>query len=126
MFKRSFKSRDRAGKAIKSSKRSFREQTKLKMQQKMDSPPTGRLAKAPPTTEEHDADEGRGSSTLTSPIVTLIVGRDQRLFAAHEDVLSLSPFFKAALKGQFFESASKRVELLDEYVTHIAELMFNK
>jgi hypothetical protein len=57
-----------------------------------------------------------GFSTLTSPIVTLIVGHDQRLFAAHEDVLSLSPFFKAALKGQFFESASKKVELLDEYV----------
>ncbi len=57
-----------------------------------------------------------GFSTLTSSIVTLIVGHDQRLFAAHEDVLSLSPFFKAALKGQFFESASKKVELLDEYI----------
>ena len=44
------------------------------------------------------------------------MGRDQRLFAAHEDILSLSPFFAAALKGQFFESATKRVELLDEYV----------
>lgn len=54
-------------------------------------------------------------STLTSPIVTLIVGRDQRLFAAHEDVLSLSPFFAAAFKGQFLESANKRVELPDEY-----------
>lgn len=53
-------------------------------------------------------------STLTSPIITLIVGRDQRLFAAHEDVLSLSPFFSAALKGQFYESASKRVDLPDE------------
>lgn len=53
-------------------------------------------------------------STLTSPIVTLIVGHDQRLFAAHEDILSLSPFFTAALKGQFFESATKRVELPDE------------
>lgn len=54
-------------------------------------------------------------STLTSPIVTLTVGRDQRLFAAHQDVLSLSPFFSAALKGKFFESESKRVELPDEY-----------
>ena len=58
------------------------------------------------------------SSTLTSPIVTLIVGRDQRLFAAHEDILSLSPFFAAALKGQFYESTTKRVELLDELVHH--------
>lgn len=55
------------------------------------------------------------TSTLTSPIITLVVGREQRLFAAHEDVLSLSPFFTAALRGQFFENASKRVELPDEY-----------
>ncbi|MCJ1476022.1 hypothetical protein MMC13_004686 [Lambiella insularis] len=90
MFQRSFRSRDRAGKAVKSSKRSYREDLKMKMQQKMESPPVG------------------------SPIITLIVGRDARLFACHEDVLSLSPFFAAALKGQFYESSSKRVELPDE------------
>ncbi|MCJ1480582.1 hypothetical protein MMC06_000737 [Schaereria dolodes] len=94
MFKRSFHSKDRAGKAVKPIKKSYRDHAKLMLQQKMDSPPVG--------------------STLTSPIVTLIVGRDQRLFAAHEDVLSISPFFTAALKGQFFESSSKRVELPDE------------
>ena len=55
-------------------------------------------------------------STLTSPIVALMVGPDRRVFAAHEDVLSISPFFAAALKGQFFESTSKRVELPDELV----------
>ena len=55
-------------------------------------------------------------STLTSPIIALVVGPDQRVFAAHENVLSLSPFFSAALKGQFYESGSKRVELPDEYV----------
>lgn len=53
-------------------------------------------------------------STLTSAIVTLVVGRDQRLFAAHEDILSSSPFFAAALKGQFYEASAKRVELRDE------------
>lgn len=53
-------------------------------------------------------------STLTSPIITLIVGRDARLFACHEDILVLSPFFRAALQGQFYESTSKRVELPDE------------
>ena len=60
-------------------------------------------------------------STLTSPIVTLIVGRDHRLFAAHEDILSLSPFFAAALKGQFYEAATKKVELLDEYVRSVQD-----
>lgn len=43
-----------------------------------------------------------------------MVGREQRLFAAHEDVLSHSPFFAAELKGQFLESGTKRVELPDE------------
>ncbi len=57
-----------------------------------------------------------GYSTLTSPIITLVVGREQRLFAAHEDVLSLSPFFVAALRGQFFESTTKQVQLPDECV----------
>ena len=53
-------------------------------------------------------------SPLTSPIITLVVGRDQRLFAAHEDQLTRSPFFAAALKGQFFESETKKVLLPDE------------
>jgi hypothetical protein len=44
----------------------------------------------------HSSDRaGKGTniliSPLTSPITTMIVGRDQRLFAAHEDVLSASP-----------------------------------
>jgi len=91
---RSFHSKDRAGKAVKSSKRSFREHTKVKMQQSLNSSPVG--------------------STLTSPIVALMVGPDRRVFAAHEDVLSISPFFVAALKGQFYESTTKRVELPDE------------
>ncbi|KAL9127766.1 MAG: hypothetical protein Q9217_003424 [Psora testacea] len=40
--------------------------------------------------------------------------REGRLFAAHEDQLTLSPFFAAALKGQFFESGAKKVVLPDE------------
>jgi hypothetical protein len=46
----------------------------------------------------------------------MVVGHDQRLFAAHEDVLCRSPFFAATLKGQFFEAGAKKVKLLDEYV----------
>jgi hypothetical protein len=95
MFKRSFASKDRAGKSVKPSKRSFRsDQAKLRMAQQLDVPMVG--------------------STLTSPIITLVVGRDARVFACHEDVLSRSPFFAAALKGQFYESISKRVEMPDE------------
>jgi len=78
----------------KTIKNTYREHAKRKMQDGLDSPPVG--------------------STLTSPIVTLIVGREQRLFAAHEDVLCNSPHFAAALKGQFHDASAKKVELLDE------------
>jgi len=43
-----------------------------------------------------------------------MVGPDQRLFAAHEDVLCHSPFFAAALRDQFFESTSRRIDLPTE------------
>jgi len=90
----SFASKDRARKTVKPIKKTYRDRVKVKMQEKLNSPPVG--------------------STLTSPIITLIVGHDQRLFAAHEDVLSHSPFFSAALKGKFLEAGSKKVELPDE------------
>jgi len=64
------------------------------MQESLDSPPVG--------------------SSLTSPIVTLVVGREQRLFAAHEDVLSLSPFFATMLKDQFLDAGTKKLSLPDE------------
>ena len=51
---------------------------------------------------------------MTSPIVTIVVGTDARLFAAHEDVISQSPFFSAIIRGQFLESHSKRITLPDE------------
>ena len=64
------------------------------------------------------------NSTLVSPIVTLTVGPDQRVFAAHEDVLCLSPFFATNLKGQFYEGAPKKVDLPDEYV--IAYVLYRR
>lgn len=54
------------------------------------------------------------NSTLTSAIITLVVGREQRLFAAHEEILCISPFFQAACRGQFLETAPKRISLPDE------------
>jgi hypothetical protein len=99
MFKRSFAAhKDRAGKATKLSKRSYRDDTKRRMLDTM----------------EPDSPSPMGSPHLTSAIITLVVGPEQRLFAAHEDVLSHSPFFAAALKGQFFEPNAKRIDLPDE------------
>ncbi|KAK8208302.1 hypothetical protein IWZ01DRAFT_520721 [Phyllosticta capitalensis] len=54
------------------------------------------------------------SPTLTSPVITISIGRNQRLFAAHQDVLANSPFFHEACRTQFFESTNRRIELPDE------------
>lgn len=96
MFKRSFSSKDRVAKLTKPSKRSFRDEIKQKMQDSLD----GRKP-----------DE---SPTLTSAIITIVVGPEQRLFAAHEDVLIHSPFLASACRDQFFESNDRRIFLPDE------------
>jgi len=84
-------------------KKSYRDPAKLtKLQQSVErSPPVGTY---------------QGSTgSLTSPIVTFTVGKDGRLFAAHEDVLAASPYFKTAARSQFrSESGSKRIDLPDE------------
>jgi len=49
-----------------------------------------------------------------SPIVTMTVGREGRLFAAHEDVLCQSPFFERILHGTYFDAQSKRISLPEE------------
>ncbi|KAL8641425.1 MAG: hypothetical protein Q9228_001769 [Teloschistes exilis] len=100
VYNTSFDKHSRAGKATTKQKRSFRDRgaaaKKLDLQSKKadHSPPVG--------------------STLTSAIVTICVGPEQRLFAAHEDILSHSPFFAAICRGQFLESATKRVNLPEE------------
>lgn len=54
------------------------------------------------------------ASSLPSAVVTLIVGRDQRLFAAHEDLLCLSPYFQVVCRGQNAVPDNKRIALPDE------------
>jgi hypothetical protein len=51
---------------------------------------------------------------MTSAIVTLVVGAEQRLFAAHEEILSNSPFFSHALRNGYMDVATKRISLPDE------------
>lgn len=53
-------------------------------------------------------------STLTSPIITLVVGPEARLFACHESILVTSPFFAAICRGQYLETSTKRVDLPEE------------
>jgi hypothetical protein len=53
-------------------------------------------------------------SLAPSPIVTITVGREGRLFAAHEDVLCQSPYFEVLCRGQYLEAQSKRIALPEE------------
>ncbi|KAI1079032.1 hypothetical protein F5B20DRAFT_545904 [Whalleya microplaca] len=55
------------------------------------------------------------ASTLTPSIVTLVIGKDQRIFAAHEDVLCASPWFQQTLQTQYMDPQNtKRIHLPDE------------
>ncbi|KAI9704045.1 MAG: hypothetical protein M1820_005667 [Bogoriella megaspora] len=93
-------SKHRAGKSTSKKRSSFREGSMMKGIETL-SP--GQAQHTPPV-----------GTNLTSAIVTLCVGREKRLFAAHEDVLCHSPFFQAACRGQFFETGAKRIDLPDE------------
>jgi len=101
MFKRSFRSQDqnRVDKSARLKKSgSSRDQTKVsKLQRSL--------------TEK---DVAASQSTAPSPIVTLTVGREGRLFAAHEDILRQSPFFEATCRGNFLDMQGRRISLPDE------------
>ena len=103
MFKRSFSIETGRVAKPKLIKKSYPEHVKRKMQDSLsspNSPPIGRQV-AP---EPHSlTTTNMQRSQLNSPIITMVEGRDQRLFAAHEDVLCRSPLFATYLKGQFLE-----------------------
>jgi hypothetical protein len=98
MFKRSFRSQDRVDKAARLTNKSntVRDPQKLSKLQRS-------LEETLPV-----------KRTLTSPIVTLTIGHEGRIFAAHEEVLSQSPFFEQACREQYLEAQSKRISLPDE------------
>ncbi|EGE83250.2 hypothetical protein RJZ56_002958 [Blastomyces dermatitidis] len=100
----SFSSKYRAGKSSSRSKRSFRDPASSSSTTTRRAERAARKPDSPPA----------GTSNLTSAIITLCVGPDQRLFAAHEDVLCISPFFATCCRGQFLESHGKRINLPDE------------
>lgn len=54
------------------------------------------------------------TGSLNPLIVTLVVGAEQRLFAAHENVLSSSPFFANAMRNLYTDPAARRISLPDE------------
>jgi len=113
---RSFASKDRAGKISKPMKMSFRDDVKERMYEKANGPKSEGYASVSQSQSRYASRSShppRTSPNLTSAIISIVVGKDQRLFAAHQDVLSHSPFFSVLCKDQFFES-SRRIQLPDE------------
>jgi hypothetical protein len=111
MFKRSFRSQDqgRIDKAARHKKpASVRDPKKLsKLQRSLAEDALPAVAGSP-------ASLGKTPSLAPSPIVTLTVGREGRLFAAHEATLCQSPFFGAACRASFSDAQSRRISLPDE------------
>jgi hypothetical protein len=99
MFKRSYRSADRVEKATRLKKGLGKDPSRIARLQKSFER-EGTPPEAPP---------------LTSPIITLMIGKEGRLFAAHEDVLCTSPFFAAVCeKGKFMGDGARRIDLPDE------------
>lgn len=71
-------------------------------------PPTIGSAAAVAAFAEGNNHNSSPTTTMNSAIVTLVVGREQRIFAAHEDILCASPYFQQALHNQplFYEQHS--------------------
>ncbi|KAK1755099.1 hypothetical protein QBC47DRAFT_209243 [Echria macrotheca] len=67
-----------------------------------------------PTTSSSAMPSESPSDNSISAIVTLVVGQEQRIFAAHENVLAASPFFQAVLQNQMLDSQCKKISLPDE------------
>ncbi|KAF2668825.1 hypothetical protein BT63DRAFT_286506 [Microthyrium microscopicum] len=100
----SFSTKNRAAKASFSKKRSsFKAGSSRRYEQVAQE----QLAQA------ESANAPQVSPSLTSAIITLSVGAEQRLFAAHEEVISNSPFFAQLCQQKFYES-NKRIDLPNE------------
>lgn len=100
MFKRSFRSEEasshRVDKTARLKKRDAQKVAKLQRSMTSESQSSAKKNLAP------------------SPIVTLAVGPEGRLFAAHEDVLCQSLFFQQAMRTAFDNNDSKRISLPNE------------
>jgi hypothetical protein len=104
MFKRSFRSQEAGSHRVDKSARLKKPSGSSRDQQK--------LAKLQQSLTEEALPPKK--SLAPSPIVTMTVGREGRLFAAHEDVLCQAPFFEAACRGKYFDAQNKRISLPDE------------
>ncbi|KAF4589409.1 BTB/POZ fold domain containing protein [Ophiocordyceps camponoti-floridani] len=73
-----------------------------------------RLAASNAASDDAASSAAADGTQASSTIVTLVVGAEQRLFAAHESILCASPFFLTLLQSAYPQPAVKRVSLPDE------------
>ncbi|PHH70185.1 hypothetical protein CDD80_6175 [Ophiocordyceps camponoti-rufipedis] len=73
-----------------------------------------RLAASNAASDDAASSPAADGTQASSAIVTLVVGAEQRLFAAHESILCASPFFLTLLQSAYPQPAMKRVSLPDE------------
>ncbi|KAK3955755.1 hypothetical protein QBC32DRAFT_15613 [Pseudoneurospora amorphoporcata] len=130
MFKRSFQSRDasssqrepaqkstsadsqhRVDKSARLAKRSKRDLQKLSnLKQSLTGENSSR--------KEHQSTQAKPAKEplviTPAPIVTITVGSEGRLFAAHEDILCQAPLFERMLRGNYPNGQPKRILLEDE------------
>jgi len=101
MFLRSFSRTDRVGKVTKPQKRSFRDGAIR--EHILEKHVRGSAGDAPPSP----------GSMMMGDVISVSVGKEQRLFAAHRRALEQSPFFAAMLNTRMGEQ-TKRIDLRDE------------
>ncbi|KAL9098726.1 MAG: hypothetical protein Q9163_005664 [Psora crenata] len=100
-------SKHRAGKSSVSksrTQRSFKEHAAA----------TSRRAEKQSKPSKPEASNPQNHGNLTSPIITLSIGPTGRLFAAHENIITASPFFAAITRGKYLETQTKRINLPEE------------
>ncbi|KAL2133071.1 hypothetical protein VTI74DRAFT_2975 [Chaetomium olivicolor] len=129
MFKRSFRSRDasasqrevasttmdsqhRVDKSARLTRKgATRDPQKVsKLQRSLRGEDTSRMQTSSQARPISDKDK----SLAPSPIITLMVGHEARLFAAHENVLCQAPFFEKVLRGTYVDAQNRRISLPDE------------
>lgn len=126
MFKRSFRSRDagapsREGASTMDSQHRVDKSARLMKKSSVRDPQkASKLQRSLGGEEASRLPQSQGQTRLSdkslapSPIVTLTVGHEGRLFAAHEDVLCQAPFFKEVMRGNFLDAQNKRISLPEE------------